>query len=72
MTWIQDHQSFVGHEVRLGDRRGIAIGWIRYEGDLVGPWRAWCRISTCHELGGGYTRTNAAELVREHWLVEHR
>jgi hypothetical protein len=71
-VWVSSERSIVGYEVRTPDVGGIPVGWVQFERDLVGPWRAWCRIPRCHELGGYYSRTEAAEAVVDHWAVEHR
>jgi len=72
MTWISSHREPLGYEVRIPDARGVRVGWITFDRGLEGPWRGWCAIATCHELGGDYTADKAARMVREHWLRAHR
>ena len=77
MSWshVSRKRTDVGYAVSGTDHPGGAvrvIGFVNYERGLIGPWRAWCSSSRCHELGSAWTKAKAVELVEQHYLVEHR
>jgi hypothetical protein len=75
-VWVDSHRGPLGYEVRLAqeDREGvmgIRIGSLSYDQPFRYPWRGWCAIPTCKELGGTDTRAQGAALLRDHWLGVH-
>jgi len=70
-VWVDSHRREFGYEVRLPDVNGIRIGWLTHDRPFTFPWRGWCAIATCKELGGTTTRDNAAYLTRKHWQETH-
>jgi hypothetical protein len=47
-----------------------SIGWVKFDA-AERLWRAACKGNRCNELGQASTKAGAAEIVREHYLIEH-
>lgn len=63
----------LGYAVRrvVGPVTGAPEGWLTFDRPFTLPWRAWCAVLACKEIGGAQTRAAAALLVDRHWVENH-
>ena len=73
MTWIGSHRNaYLGYPVALeASNHKNRIGWVLFDRP-EDDWVAICSAMFCQTVVREYTKTGAAEILREHHLLAHR